>query len=115
MSDEIATEDDAEAGDFEIDTFAQHDGDDDDDLDEGRKKSALAATQERQDLEAQTRSQEQHRAREGPDNQVMFSLGDEEEGPTPRTATMRPHGSDAEREGLMSGKDDDEDDVKKRD
>ncbi len=126
MSDEIATDEDAEADDFEIDTFAQRDPDDPEDIDEGSKKSALARTEEQRRREEQERARSQYdpndaapgigRVAEG---ETMFSIGgDDEDGPTPVTATMRKHdsfGSAAERRGLIDELEDEEEAEKKKD
>lgn len=121
MSDEIATEDDAEAGDFEIDTFAQRDSGEERDLEEGRKKRALAESEERQAASAAAGNGSAAGGSRGvSENGTMFSIGDgdDEDGPTPRTASMRPppyqqgSGSIAERKGLMSHEDE-EDDAKR--
>ena len=43
-------------------------------------------------------------------NEVMFAIGDgdDDEGPTPRTANIRRHGNASENEGLMAAGDDDD-------
>lgn len=134
MSDEIALDEDPEAGQFEIDTFAapgapDSDDEDDDEAAKRRKQHAAsnstAAPTPAQNSTSASTSQNptSHASRANANEDVVFEIGDEDEEDNskdkinfakdrsdPPPGYERNGGNDSERKGLMSDDDDDEED-----
>lgn len=139
MSDEIALDEDPEAGQFEIDTFAAPGGmdSDDDEDDEAAKRRKLNATNN-QNSQPQASGSSNTNTSRGNNADVVFEIGDEDDedsrdeieknqkgvsDPPPgyedqsqggETSNLRrdkrEQGNEAERKGLIDGDDGDSDD-----